>query len=511
MNRQDLLGKINTYLGRFTQEVKQLNAANQYDINIHSENVLIPLLKEVFGYQGLQNANVQLKNAPAIDLIDYESGVSIQVTATADADKISHTLNKFKENELNKPFDRLIIYIITEKQASYRKDFKSLLPDNYDFQPERDIIDNISLFKYISEQVLNTQKLNKIAHLLTDEFSELKIEARKATNDYISRTDGKSDRIYPNLLEMTVPNQLYIADLQFDFAHYREELKADLKARKRFGKLRHLSDKDDVKFFFQQSNCSYFDDYVLYDKKVLTFRNLHHSTESLRRVIDLGTITVVTPDEFIGTNLDRENVFKKVLNTSLTQDLRSRQIEWVYDEKVFRFRMTSRPPRPLKVQWKSKVGRSVVSGVKSKGNETKVTDEDGTQRTRKGKHYTSFRHLAFGVTFNKFGEKWYLAIKPDWSFTSPADGYKTSSLSAVYSTGLKKLEKNKAVLESFQFLAGYLIHLSKGDLWSAGFTLKFSEFANYFEMQPAVPDDVWVKSEPKGKDDKLQLDIEFEE
>lgn len=228
-------------------------------------------------------------------------------------------------------------------------------------------------------------------------------------------------------------------------------------------------------------------------------------------MIDLGTITIVSPAEFIGENLDRENVFKKVLNTSLTQDLRRRQIEWVHDEKVYRFRMTAKPHRPLKVQGKGKIGRSVVSGVKSKINETRITDEDGTERTRRGKHYTSFRHLAFGVTFNRFGDKWYIALKPDWSFTSPQNGYWPSPFRAMYSTGLKKLEKNKAVLESFQFLAGHLIHLAKGDMWSSPFTLKFSEFPAYFESQPAIPDDVWVKTEPKGKDDKFQLDIEFEE
>lgn len=511
MNRKELLGKISTYLARFTQEVKQLNAASQYDINIHAENVLIPLLKEVFSYEGLQNANVQIKNAPAIDLIDYESGVSIQVTATADADKITHTLSKFTENELYKPFERIIIYIITERQGSYRKDFNALLPEDYNFDSDRDIIDNIGLYTYISERILNIQKLARIERLLTGEFSDLKIDARQAISSYNSRMDAKTDRVYPNMLIMDVPQKLYLADIQFDFDSYRKELQADLKDRKNFRKLKHLSEKDDIKFYFQQSKIAYSADYVLYEKKILTFRNLHNSSERLRDIIDLGTITVITPDEFIGMNLDRENVFKRLLSASLTEDLRRRKIEWIHSEKLFRFRMTASPPKPLKVQWKSKVGRSVVAGVKSKSNETKVTDDDGIERMRKGKHYTSFRHLAFGITFNRFGEKWYMAIKPDWSFTSPADGYRSSSFADVYAAGLKKLEKNKAVLESFQFLAGYIIYIANGDMWAHGFTLRFSEFPAYFETRPAIPDDVWIKSEPKGKDDKYQLDIEFEE
>jgi hypothetical protein len=511
VNRKELLGKINTYLARFTQEVKQLNAASQYDINIHAENVLIPLLKEVFGYEGLQNANVITKNAPAVDLIDYESGVSIQVTATADVGKVSYTLSKFTENELYKPFERVIIYILTERQGSYRKDFKALLPEEYDFDSERDIIDNTELYNYISTQVYNTQKLARIARLLTEEFSDLKIDERREINNYESRTEAKTDRVYPNILVMEIPQKLYIADLQFDFEHYRRELKADLKDRKKFGKLRHLSDKDDVKFYFQQLKIEYFDDFVLYEKKILTFRDLHNSSEWLRHVIDLGTITVITADEFIGENLDRENIFKRLLSVSLMQDFRRRNIEWVHAEKLYRFRMTAKPPKPLKVQWKSKAGKSVVAGVKSKGKETKVVNEDGTERMRKGKHYTSYRHLAFGVTFNRLGDQWYLGIKPDWSFTRPSNGYQASAFAETYLAGMKKLEKNKSVLESFQFLGEYLIDIAKGDMWSSAFTLQFSEFPKYFETQPAIPDDVWVKAEPKGKDDKQQLDIEFEE
>lgn len=511
MNRQEYLGKISTYLARFTQEVKQLNGSNQYDINIHAENVLIPLLKEVFGYEGLQNANVLKKNATAIDLIDYESGTSIQVTATADSEKVKDTLSKFTENELYKPFERIIIYVISERQSNYRKDFKALLPEGYDFVPDRDIIDNVGLYNFISSQVLNTQKLARIARLLTDEFSDQKIDARQAVNIYESRTDAKTDRVFPNMLLMEIPKKLYVADLKFDFEHYRSELKADLKLRKKFGKLRHLSGKDDIKFYFQQSQIEYNDSYVLYEKKILTFRNLHDPLERLRNIIDLGTVTVITPSEFINDNLDRENVFKKILSATLTQDLRRREIEWFPSEKIYRFRMTVNPPRPLKVQSKSKAGRSVVAGVKSKINETKVIDEDGSERIRKGKHYTSFRHLAFGITYNYFGGIWYIGIKPTWSFTSPTNGYYSSPFAEVYLSGMKKLEKNKSVLENFQFLAGHLIDIAKGDLWSQGFTLRFSEFPAYFETKPAIPDEIWVKAEPKGKDDKYQLDIEFDE
>lgn len=173
--------------------------------------------------------------------------------------------------------------------------------------------------------------------------------------------------------------------------------------------------------------------------------------------------------------------------------------------------MTFNPPKPIKVQWKSKAGRSVIAGVKSKVNEKTVTDEDGSERIVKGKHYVCYRHLAFSTTFNYFSDKWYISLKPDYSFTSPADGYRTSPFAELYTTGMKKLERNAAVLESFQFLAGYLIEMAKGDMVTTPFTLKFSEFPQYFKAQPSIPDDIWSQSEPKGKKDKDQFNIEFEE
>jgi len=57
-------------LSRFTNEIKILNAAGLYDINIHSENVLIPLINLAYGLD-VVNANfTEEKNFSAADLID---------------------------------------------------------------------------------------------------------------------------------------------------------------------------------------------------------------------------------------------------------------------------------------------------------------------------------------------------------------------------------------------------------------------------------------------------------
>lgn len=497
-------------MARFTQEVKQLNGSNLYDINIHAENVLIPLLREAFDFSGLQNANVKTKNAPAIDLIDYENGVLVQVTATSDADKISKTLTKFTENEQYRPFQRILIYIITERQTSYRKDFAPLLPPGYDFDPERDIIDNIGFGEYIKSHILGIRKLAKISQLLSDEFSDLEIQKRQLTTTREERSETKKDQVFPNLLKMEIPSALYIADVQFDFEHNRTELKASLKEKGQSYKIKRLTKKDDVKHFFRESKVEYFNDYILFENKLLTFRDLHRSKEPLRKVIDQGTITELSPNEFIGENTDKERVFKSLLTATLSHDFLQRGIEWIHAEKRFRFRMLSRPPKPLKVPWISSAGRGVIFGVKSKGNETTEIEEDGTKRSRRGKHYTCYRHLAFETTFSQFGEHWYMALKPEWSFTNPKDGHRQSQYADKYMSGIKKMEHNDSVFQYFKFLSGYLISISNGDIVTKGFTIRFSEFSEHFYTKPAVLDEVWSQTEPKGKEsDKDQLILDW--
>lgn len=94
MNRQIRLSRIGELLVRFVGEVKILNTANLYDVNIHAENILIPLLNEVYDVK-LVNANLEEeKNFSAVDLIDRENRIAIQVTSSSDNEKIKHTLRK---------------------------------------------------------------------------------------------------------------------------------------------------------------------------------------------------------------------------------------------------------------------------------------------------------------------------------------------------------------------------------------------------------------------------------
>lgn len=58
----------------------------------------------------LINKNQLAPNFPAIDLADDDRETAVQVTSNASSAKISHTLSKFKEHELDLKYNRLIIH-----------------------------------------------------------------------------------------------------------------------------------------------------------------------------------------------------------------------------------------------------------------------------------------------------------------------------------------------------------------------------------------------------------------
>lgn len=121
MRRIDYINKITTHAARFVLEVEGFNATNQYHINIHAENFLIPVLNEIFGL-ALENINVtQKKNYPAIDLADFKNRVAFQITATSSIEKIKATLQTFFDKKLDQFFDTLYFYIITEKKEPIPK------------------------------------------------------------------------------------------------------------------------------------------------------------------------------------------------------------------------------------------------------------------------------------------------------------------------------------------------------------------------------------------------------
>ena len=80
--------RITELMSLWVTQVKGEASLNKTDLLRTSEDVLVPLLSELFDLKHLQNLNFSAANYPAVDLGDKEARVAIQVTATSGSEKI---------------------------------------------------------------------------------------------------------------------------------------------------------------------------------------------------------------------------------------------------------------------------------------------------------------------------------------------------------------------------------------------------------------------------------------
>lgn len=210
MRLQRSLNRIIELMALFVHQIKGNTAMNLQDINRLSETILIPLLSEVYGYRNLRNLNDEEKeNYPGIDLADEKAKIAFQITSDPSNDKIKETLTKFVKHELYKKYDRLIVYIITEKQQTYSgKGHQDILKGKIAFDKDLDILD----YKDIQKKIKGFQieKAEKIEYILEQNFGD------KNRNFFIPLKQPKTENIFLNLLKITFPNKLYIADLNIN-------------------------------------------------------------------------------------------------------------------------------------------------------------------------------------------------------------------------------------------------------------------------------------------------------
>jgi len=148
---------ISLELSYFVTSVKALNAINRTDINKVAENILIPIFAEAYDFSNLHSLNVLgCGNFPSIDLADETARLAIQVTSTPALDKIKHTLEQFllDRKELVPPlkerYDRVVVYILTERQVSYSQpSINALLDGRFVFDASKDVWDYKTLNAYL--------------------------------------------------------------------------------------------------------------------------------------------------------------------------------------------------------------------------------------------------------------------------------------------------------------------------------------------------------------------------
>lgn len=182
MNQQKSLIRISELLSRFKIQTGILNANAQLDINIVSEDILIPILNVAYDCN-LSNAKYSEEDAkfPALDLLDKDNRIAFQITSTATIEKVKKTIGGIIKNNFQTQFDNFYIYIITQKQNSYDKTILETATQGSFKFTEKNILDEKDL--YIKIASLSFDDIIKIEKLLEKQFSDIIKNENDIQND----------------------------------------------------------------------------------------------------------------------------------------------------------------------------------------------------------------------------------------------------------------------------------------------------------------------------------------
>ena len=321
---------------------------------------------------------------------------------------------------------------------------------------------------------------------LQDEIEKsLKAEIEKKQNEFFNNTEP----VYSNLVKIGFPEHVYVADLDVN----KKEISKYNKQRGNYIKKPTL--KDYAVSALYMKDISFPHDWIIWNKKILSFHNLQDSALPLTKIIDMGTAERFSCDEFYNTSQDDMSTFKFLLKKCLEAKLHKLRIKWIKDEKIFAFIPTQKDD---KERWLS---RSIEWMKTSKKATRKVVD---IKRNLKNKEEVfNMRCLAFRPHFEVFDKDWYLSIKPEWVFLW--SDFRVSAIAFKNIQWLKKTERNMHVFNHFNFILRYLQPPPSVSL--------FEEYRNYpflnigqiekFDFAPVVPDNIWVHLEEQGTEKKL--------
>ena len=481
MNIRDSRNRIEKLMSNFVTTVESANSAGRTDINKDSETVLIPLLAEVYGYKNLRSLNTtEYANFPAIDLADDEAKVAFQVTSTTNINKVKDTLRKFIAHDLHKKYSRLFIYVLTKKQRSYsKKPCDEILQGSFDFDPATDILDHQDLIKKM--QGFQFDKTLKIQTILETNFGEGKPLL------FYQREEESAESVHLNLLELTFPSTLYVANLSVD---EKSVPRIRSRYRKPYGR---RSPRELVLDALKKLELKFGVDWEYYQNQVITFHNLGDNELPLAQLVDQGTVTSIDPEEFYAIDENQERVFKALLRRCLQQKLYHRGVQWQNEDHKFIF-VNENGEGIRKEKWQSRrVSERLVFERVMKNN--------------KPGEILQCKHLAFSTQFKRFGTKWYVLIKPDWFFSH--DGYRRSRFGSDNIDWIKRRENNSHIFNQLRFIVHFLKHDKQSGLFVKRRTYPFLSFGELlsFGSAPALDDNDWNPPRTEENGDSGQLEM----
>ncbi|MBZ0296853.1 MAG: SMEK domain-containing protein [Anaerolineae bacterium] len=491
MRSERAQARIRELMSIFVTEMKGASSQNDTYVNQLAENVLVPLFKIAHGWNALRNLNeIERRNFPAIDLADDDARVAIQVTATPDSRKVKETLETFINHKLYDKYDRLIIYILTEKQRTYSgSGFAEILDGRFSFDKDDDIWDYRDFLN--TTNGLAFESAWRIEHILEQHFSDNQgafFHHEQAT---------QTEEVFLNLLELTLPNELFVAQTAVD----REGVIKESKHR-RIRLNQWSAARDIIRAALEQEGLGFGTDWVCHEGKIITFHALNNPDLPLHKVIDSGTVETFAPDSFYGIDEDYERVFKDLLRRTLQQSLYHLGVQWQNEDKLYIFVDLGGELLRRETWPGSKDGRMVYRRI--------MKDNKPDEALR-------HEHFGFRTQFKRFGEQWYLVITPEW-FAS-YDGYQKDKF-GNFVEWKKRNENNTHVATHARFIAHFLkdklnkhpLPLFDDDAFEEDVPgnpsfLSFGEFVSFSEA-PALDDNAYLPNKKASSKQEPEADTD---
>ncbi len=169
MRRKNYFDYISEKLDILSIRVRNRGKLNILDVHMHSENFYRDFMNILYGWS-LENANSRLQNIEAIDLIDDDEKLVIQVSATATKSKIDKSLSKKSMEGYAKKGYTFKFISIAEGAAQLRQQKYDNLY-HIKFNPIMDIFDIQSLEKDVFN--LEAEELEKVYQFIKDELGNM--------------------------------------------------------------------------------------------------------------------------------------------------------------------------------------------------------------------------------------------------------------------------------------------------------------------------------------------------
>jgi hypothetical protein len=196
--------------------IKSNGKLNILNLNIHAEFFYRDLCSLIFGLK-LENANIDNQNAAAIDLIDKNKKIIIQVTSTSTKKKIDDTLSKKKLLDYKDQGYTLKFLFFSSVSSSFKKNkFKNIHGINFD--PTKDIMDKDNILRSVLEAKIDKQK--NIYEFVKAELGEKPDITKISSNladliNLISEEDLGSVPDVNNLNEYNIDNKIEFNNLEY--------------------------------------------------------------------------------------------------------------------------------------------------------------------------------------------------------------------------------------------------------------------------------------------------------